>query len=192
MGDASTKTGVPMMIRAADSAADMLEMHELHGEFRLMSQRLDSSIINMTGSLQALQGDMRAVQERLLQVSTQQHDIQSHSTGLERLASAIEKQNAENTAWRLGHAAENQKVADQVSHWRGWFAGAGAVIFLLASAVVYIVQTGFGRVDEQFAAATSERLRMERNKDSDVQRLERLIDQQKADIREIQQMGRIK
>lgn len=116
-----------------------LELIQIRGEQALMSQRLDSSIIAMTGHLAVLQGDMTLVKDRLEQAVLHQGEFSHHSSGLERLGRLLDKLEA-----------KSQTVADKVtSHSTGirvsWalFTVIGAVLTMLANVQI-------GRIDGRF------------------------------------------
>lgn len=127
-----------------------LELIQIRGEQALMSQRLDSSIIAMTGHLAVLQGDMTLVKDRLEQVVHHQGEFSHHSNGLERLGRLLDKMETESQRrWEL-HDRDNKTVADKVtSHSTGirvsWalFTVIGAVLTMLANVQI-------GRIDGRF------------------------------------------
>lgn len=157
-----------------------VEVTEVKGQLALLSQQVSAGLSNVSTQLGALQGDVRDVQKGLQLVANQQHDIQAHSTGLDRLARAIEAHVTASQEWQRAHVAENQAVADQVKGWRGMVIGFGLAAGLLSAAAIYIVQDGFSR-------AAAEMARVEAAHVSDTNRLERIIERNQADIRELQQ-----
>ena len=139
----------------------------------------------MQSQLSALQGDMRDTSKQMANLAATQVEFQAHSTGLERLAKAIEDSTLENMRWREKHEAENRGVADSVTSARGvtrFIAWIGA---FLVGLVVFTVQM-------QFNAATTDRQRLEQAHRDDVGRLERRMDRADADREEIKKMKGLK
>jgi hypothetical protein len=169
----------------ANPAEVAVEVTEIKGQVALLAQQVSTGLSNVSSQLGSLQGDVRDVQKGLQLVANQQHDIQAHSTGLDRLAKAIEAHVAASQEWQRTHVAENQAVADQVKGWRGMVIGFGIAASLLSAAAIYIVQDGFAR-------DAAERARIEAIHVSDTNRLERVIERNQADIRELQQARAVK
>lgn len=161
-----------------------VEVTEVRGQLALLSQQVSAGLSNVSSQLAAMQGDLRDVQKDLKGVSQAQHALGEHSTGLERLALAIENQTKENVAWRRTHEAENRVVADRVTLWRGVVIGCVALGGMLTTAGIYFVQDGFNR-------SASERARIEASHAADINRLERVIERNQADIRELQQTRKV-
>jgi hypothetical protein len=157
-----------------------LEITQLRGEQAGLTQQLNQAIGNMGGTLQAVQGELRAMQTGQQAISDQLFEFRQHSTGLERLGAEIREAVRENMDWRKAHALENDGVADNVTFWRGMVVGIAAVFTLLTGAVIFIVQDGF-------AQGATERARIERQHQSDIDRLERTIDRQGSDIRQLEE-----
>lgn len=157
----------------------MLEFSQLKGEQALMSQRLDSSIAAMTSHLQALQGDMSLVKDRLEQVVHHQGEFSHHSSGLERLGRLLDKlENDSQRRWEA-HERDNKTVADKVtSHSTGirvsWalFTVIGAVLTMLANVQI-------DRIDQRMLDHVSSGNETKRSYES-------RFDRDEADIRLLQ------
>jgi hypothetical protein len=112
-------------------------------------QQPPTGLRNMFEQQASMQGDMREVERLSQAISGQLHQFQEHSTGLERLARAIEKQaEVDDRRWKV-HEAENKVVADRVNVWRGVIIGVCVLAGLLASATIYIVNSRFDDAAQQ-------------------------------------------
>jgi hypothetical protein len=87
-------------------AAIALEQERLRGGLELLSSQVNSSIQNLTGSVQAMQSDVSGMAESDREQVGLLHELKEKSTGLDRLARAIETGENRNS----GTAAELQKV----------------------------------------------------------------------------------
>ena len=123
--------------------------------------------------------------EQISTVISSQNEFRQHSSGLERVGKEIAKYFSDNDEWKKAHVADNQKVADQVTHWRGWILGVMVMVGVLSAAVVTMVRDGFGRTDKDIA-------RIEKKQETDVTRLEKSTDLLRTDVREIQETERLK
>lgn len=157
-----------------DPTTVAVEITAIKGQMALLNQQVSQALSNVGSTLTAMQGDLREVQKDVREVMSQQHALADHSTGLERLGAAIEKFTHENEAWRRSHEGENRGVADRVTFWRGAVFVLTLLGGVVSTAVVYIVQDGFARDAAERA------------------RLERLIERNEADIRELQQARAVK
>ena len=72
------------------NAAAGAKVTTIEGALALLSQQVSQGLGNVTSQLSALQGDMRDNARQLAALNSAQHEFQAHSTGLERLAEAIE------------------------------------------------------------------------------------------------------
>lgn len=165
--------GEPHRTDFANPAEVAVEVTEVKGQMALLAQQVSTGLSNVISQLSAVQGELRELQKG-------QHDIQAHSTGLERLATVLERHIDANQAWQRAHAIENQQVADRVTFWRGMVIGVVALGGLLTTAGIYFVQDGR-------AQDAAERVRLEAQHAADVSRIERVIERNQADIRELQQ-----
>lgn len=157
----------------------------VEGTLALLAQQVSQGLGNVQSQLSALQGDMRDTTKQLASMVATQVEFQAHSTGMERLAKAIEDSTLENMRWREKHEAENRGVADSVTSARGvtrFIAWIGAFIVGL---VVFTVQM-------QFDGAAKDRQRLEQAHRDDVGRLERRMDRADADREEIKKMKGLK
>lgn len=120
-----------------------VKITELEGKNQLLGQQVTTGLKTLFDQIASLQGDFREVETLARDIHSRQHQIQEHSSGLERLAKAIERQTEFDTKWRKDHEAENKVVADRVTLWRGVIIGVCLLAGLLASATIYIVQSRF-------------------------------------------------
>jgi anti-sigma-K factor RskA len=116
---------------------------EVEGDIRLLSQQVTMGLKIVTDQQASMQGDIREIERVARNIESQQHEIQSHSTGLERLAKAIEKHvDQQERRWEK-QETENKAVADRVNFWRGIVIGISLLAGLLLSAGIYIVNSRF-------------------------------------------------
>lgn len=138
--------------KAAPNLGDPLQVAvkvtAIEGQLAMLQQQVSGGLTNVSTQLAALQGEQRDMSKSLREVAITQHDMQAHSEGLERLARAIDRNSAEFSAWREKHEGENTKVSERVTTFKGMMVGFGIIASVLAAAMVYIVQSGFERQDE--------------------------------------------
>lgn len=175
---------VPHRTDFTNPAEVAVEVTEVRGQLALLSQQVSAGLSNVSSQLSALQGEHRETQKEIRDVSSQLHGMREQSTGLARLAQSIADQTAENVAWRKTHEVENRDVADRVTLWRGILIGVVFLGGLLTTAGIYFVQDGFSR-------SAQERARIEALHLSDINRLERIIERNQNDIRELQQARKV-
>lgn len=142
MPDKAPNLGDPLQVA--------VKVTSIEGQLAMLQQQVSTGLTNVSSQLSALQGEQRDMGKSLREVAITQHDMQAHSEGLERLARAIDRNSAEFASWREKHEGENRGVSDRVTTFRGMMIGFGIVATLLASAVIYNVQSGFNRQDERF------------------------------------------
>lgn len=172
----------------ASHAADLSDpMHvavkvtAMEGALALLGQQVSQGLSTVQSQLSALQGETRENTRQLALVAQAQAEFQAYSSGLDRLAVAIEKSTAENLKWREKHELENRSVADSVTSARGvtrFIAWIGAFIVGL---VVFSVQL-------QFDGLAKDRLRIEHLHRDDIQRLEKKMDQLEAVVEDLRKM----
>lgn len=177
-------TGRPA-VDLSDPMQVAVKVTTIEGALALLSQQVSQGLGNVQSQLSALQGDMRENAKQLAELNSAQHEFQAHSTGLERLAEAIEKSTEENHAWRRRHETENNEVSSSVQQAKGalWllsFAG-----LAVAGLVVFTVQS-------QFDAATRDRQRIEKAHDIDIARVEKRMDMADAERKEMKNMKGLK
>ena len=124
-----------------------LELIQIRGEQALMSQRLDSSIIAMTGHLAVLQGDMTLVKDRLEQVVHHQGEFSHHSSGLERLGRLLDKLEAESQRRWEAHEAANKIVADKVTGHSTGIRVTWALFGVIAAVLTMLANVQISRID---------------------------------------------
>lgn len=140
----------------ADPVQMMLEVQQLRGEQASLAQQLNTAISNMGGSLQALQVDVRDFREGQTQIVNELAKLRENSSGLERLAQAIKESTEESMRWRRDHEKEDQKVAGQVSTWRGMVIGFGAAVSLLVALGAFYINGEFNRLSQENASLRSD------------------------------------
>ena len=141
-----------MMAGHQDSSAHhpmMVEITQIKGEQALMNQRLDSSLQAMASHLQALQGDFRSVANQQASDSALLHQLAERSSGLERLATAIERGGGTNS-----DAITALKLA--VAEWKGLVKGVALCAAITATAVTTFVVYRFDIIDNEMRAIRSE------------------------------------
>lgn len=132
-----------------DPTAVAVEVTAVKGQMALLAQQVSSGLSNVSSQLSALQGEVRDQGKTLKCVESGQHDMQSHSKGLDRLALAIERNSAEFGGWRDRHEADNKGVSDRVTTFRGVLIGVVAVIAVAAGAIAMNQEIRFKRADER-------------------------------------------
>jgi len=162
-----------------------VKVTSVEGSLALLSQQVSQGLGNLQSQLSAMQGDMRAATDKLADLAATQHEIQAHSTGLDRLAKAIEESTKENMEWRRVHEEKNSRVADSVTTARGAMWALGIAGGLVIGLVVFTVQM-------QFTSATQDRQRIEKAHNTDIDRIERRIDKADAEREEIKKMRDLK
>lgn len=112
-----------------------------------IQSRVSEGFLAVGSRLDAMQADQRESARVQGEVSKQLHDLQSHSDGLNRLATAIERQASEFANWRDRHEIDNRAVADKVTRFGGWVGGFGVLGMLVAGGAWAWVTTRFEQVD---------------------------------------------
>jgi vacuolar-type H+-ATPase subunit I/STV1 len=154
----------PEDVRPRDFSDPMhvaVRVMELERDTRLVEQSVSLGMKTVFDQLASVQGDLRDLDRSVHGIAAQAHEIQSHSTGLDRLAKSIEKHVEQQELRWSKHEEENQRVADRVTLWRGVVIGFGILAALL------VTGTGFF-IKSQFDDATQARVRI----DSRLDRLE--------------------
>lgn len=121
----------------------------MKGEMALLNQRLDSSIQAMTSTLSAVQGEFIGIKERLDAVAQHQADFAHHSSGLERLGTALEKLVQDNERRWERHERENKVVSDRVTGHSTGIKVSWALFGVIAAVLAALNQSQIGRVDER-------------------------------------------
>lgn len=159
--------------------------------------RVSEGFLTVGSRLDAMQADQRESARVQGEVSKQLHDLQSHSDGLNRLATAIERQAAEFASWRDRHEIDNRAVADKVTRFGGWVGGFGVLGMLVAGGAWAWVATRFDQVDarasENAVLQTRDLGRLEAKVAADMSRVEARIDKEMQDVRsDISEMRKMK
>ena len=139
----------PSPIDLRDPTTVAVEVTTIKGQMALLGQQVSQGLSNVSSQLSALQGDVREIERTVEKVATQQHELQTHSEGLQRAFTAIERVSSRMDHWIEVHENENQVVADKVnSHSTGvrlvWI-GLGVVAAL---AWAY-VESQLGRIGDR-------------------------------------------
>lgn len=170
------------MPHRASHAADLsdpmqvaVKVTAMEGALALLGQQVSQGLATVQSQLSALQGETRENTRQLALVAQAQAEFQAHSSGLDRLAVAIEKSTAENLKWREKHELENRSVADSVT-------SARSVTRFIAWIGVFIVSLVVFAVQMQFDGFAKDRLRIEQLHRDDIQRLEKKMDQLEAGV----------
>lgn len=138
-----------------------VRLMEIERDGRLIGQQVTLGMRQMTEQQASTQGDIREIERVVREIQSAQHEIKSHSSGLERLAASIDKHVTQQEKRWEKHEAENAIVASQVTMWRGVVIGFGVLAALLVGGTVYWIQDGFN-------SAAKERVRI----DARLERLE--------------------
>ena len=97
----------------------------IEGALALLQSQVGSGLQSVNSRLDSLFSEQREQTKVVAEVARQQHDLQAHSEGLDRLARAIDRNSAEFASWRKEHEQQNQNVADKVNTFRGALVGFG-------------------------------------------------------------------
>ena len=89
----------------------------LEGQLALLSHTVSTGHNNTTSTMAAMQADLRDISKTLTTVAQQQHELQSHSEGLNRAFSAIEKLGNKFERWVDSHERDNRLTSDAVTKW---------------------------------------------------------------------------
>lgn len=157
----------------------------VEGTLALLSQQVSQGLGNVQSQLSALQAEQRENSKQISDLAVAMHALQAQSSGMERLALAIEQAAAENSAWRRNHESENRGVADAVT-------GARAALKFVAWIGAFIVGLIVATVQIQFDGTARDRMRLEQAHRDDVQRLERRMDRADAEREELKKMRGLK
>ena len=152
---------------------------------QLLSSQVSQGMGNVSTQLAALQGESREITKRVGDLQIAQHQFTEHSSGLERLAESIDRHVQEFAEWRKGHEAENRAVSDHVTGFRGGIRALWTVGTLVIGLVVFTVQS-------QFASSAQDRLRIERQHDTDLSRVERQLELARIEREELKRMKGLK
>lgn len=98
-----------------DPTVVAVEVTSIKGQMALLGQQVSQGLSNVSSQLSALQGDVREIERTVEKVATQQHELQTHSEGLQRAFTAIERLASRFDHWVEVHETENQLVADKVT-----------------------------------------------------------------------------
>lgn len=135
-------------IDMADPLQVAVKVTSIEGSLAVLTQQVSTGLGNLSSQVAAVQAEQRDQGKSLRDVAVTQRDMQGHSEGLERLARSMDRYSAEFASWRDKHEAENKGVAERVTTFKGVIIGFGILATVLASAMGYIVRTGFQRMDE--------------------------------------------
>lgn len=135
-----------------------VEVTEVKGTLALLQQQVSGGLSNVSSQLASVQGDMRDMGKQLGALALAQADFTSHSSGLDRLAKAIEKSTVENSEWRKAHELTNQQTADKVTAFDGairalrWMVGIVVTLAVFGTGVYLTAATNWrsgieGRID---------------------------------------------
>jgi hypothetical protein len=127
----------------------MLEFSTIKGEMALLNQRLESSIQGLNSTMQAVQGEFIGIKERLDAVAQHQADFAHHSSGLERLGTALEKLVADNERRWERHERDNKVVADRVTGHSTGIKVSWALFGVIAAVLGALANSQISRVDER-------------------------------------------
>lgn len=108
-----------------DPTVVAVEVTTIKGDVALLASQVSTGLGNVVSQLAALQGEFREQGRLLRSVESAQHDMQAHSTAVERLAGSIDRSTAENLSWRKAHEADNKTVGDRVTVFKGAMIGFG-------------------------------------------------------------------
>lgn len=127
-----------------DLAAVVVQQERQRGDHELLSSQVNQHIQNLAGSVQALQGDFRHLAEGQSQSNAMLHQIQERSSGIERLATALERGGTT-------HGEDITALKLSVAEWKG-FVKASAIwlTFAISSVTAYTLY----RFDKLEAAVT--------------------------------------
>lgn len=142
-----------------------VEVSELRGAFALLQSQCNGAIQNLTGSVQAVQAELRNLGNKVEEVTRLQVHTEQHSEGLERAFAAIQnladmtretfekdrasvegyrtRREREEGQWRAEHVKENQETRDKVMR----FSGAAVVISGVATMLVAVVMWYSDKID---------------------------------------------
>jgi ABC-type transporter Mla subunit MlaD len=134
----------------------VLEQTQQRGELTNLAQQLNGAIAAMTGSLQAVQGDCRKLSDGQAEMVSKLAQLSEHSSGLERLGTAIADFVKESRRWQEKHEKEDQTVSDRVNTLRGVFLGFGLLASLLVALGSAYIANEFSRAGEERAAIRSD------------------------------------
>lgn len=98
-----------------DPTVVAVEVTSIKGQMALLGQQVSQGLSNVSSQLAALQGDVREIERTVEKVATQQHELQTHSEGLQRAFTAIERVSTRMDHWIEVHENENQVIADKVT-----------------------------------------------------------------------------
>lgn len=141
-----------------------------------LQSRVSEGFLNVSSRLDSMHADARETARSQAEVSKQLQDLQAHSDGLSRLASAIDRQSLEFAAWREKHEQENRAVADKVTSFNGVLLGFGALGTLVVAGSVAWVTDQFSQIRAEATERTTYQTR-------DRDRIEGKFDKELIEVR---------
>lgn len=187
-------------IDMADPVQAAVKIATIESAMTNIQTRVSEGFMTVGSRLDSMQADQREAARAQGEVATQLRDLQTHSDGLNRLATAIERQAVEFASWRDKHENENRAVADSVTRFNGWVRGFGVLGMLVAGGAWAWVSARFEQVEsrraEDTVAQTRDLGRLEVKVSGDVGRVESKFDKEmqevRADISEIRKFRGLK
>lgn len=123
------------------SAALAVEHAQLEGRLGVLESQVSQSIQNLTGSFQAMQADVQRIADRNSENNTLLHELRERSTGLERIANAVE-------AAGKDHAGDTRAVSIELAKMKGFIWGISLCGGLALAAVSGFVVYRMDRTDD--------------------------------------------
>lgn len=133
-----------------------VRVERIEGRYNLLEQSTSMSLHNLTGSVQAMQGDMRDQSKLSQEIRNDLAGMRAHSEGLARLSDTINRYIDSRDELFAKHVAENKVTADAVVGFNSaikvisWVFG---VIAALSAAVIGVqidtVKTGVDKIESR-------------------------------------------
>lgn len=115
-----------------DLAKVVVEQTRQAGKLELLDSQVNQSIQNFAGTLQAVQADVQRISDRNSENNTLLHELRERSSGLERIALAVERSGNE-------QAGDTTSLKLEVAGMKGFVRGvAGTAAFVLTLLVALI------------------------------------------------------
>lgn len=118
----------------------------LAGQVALLAQSTSMSTQHMASSLSAMQADLRDVSKIVTEIKTEQHEVRSHSEGLERLDRSITKATETWERTFKEQKIESDKTSDTVKNWTGGLKLAGVLLLLFIGLISAYINSRFASV----------------------------------------------
>jgi hypothetical protein len=163
-----------------------VEVTEVKGTLAVLTQQVSTGLGNVSSQIASVQAEQRDQGRALQEVLTAQHDMQSHSEGLERLARAIDRNSAEFAAWREKHEGDNARVSDRVTSHSTGIKVSWALFMVIAGLVAAYSELRFRRADEMLAQHIQFGTEVRGNMQDRMNQMDSDRQQMRADIRELQ------